>query len=306
MANLPERETLPKLSADRAASGTLKLAVIQMSCTDDLGANVAKAISRVRAAAAEGATVILLPELFENVYFPQQERDEFFALAHPVASHPFLSDFQALAKELGVVLPVSFFERSGQVYYNSMQMIDADGTPLGVYRKSHIPDGPGYEEKFYFSPGDTGFKVWNTAVGTVGVGICWDQWFPECARALVLSGADLLLYPTAIGSEPPASGASGLDTRDMWQRAMLGHAVSNLCYVAAANRVGVEGGTTFYGSSFISDYTGNKLTEASREEETILCARLNLAEARQSRAGWGFFRDRRPEHYRALLSLDGT
>ena len=299
MANLPERETLPKMDA------TVKLAVVQMSCSDSLEQNLAKAYARVREAAANGANIVLLQELFENLYFPQEERDDYFALAHEVVDHPFLREFQALARDLNVVLPVSFFEKSGQVYYNSLQMIDADGTALGIYRKSHIPDGPGYEEKFYFSGGNTGFKSWKTRCGTIGVGICWDQWFPECARALVLQGADLLLYPTAIGSEPPESGAANVDTKDMWQRAMLGHAVSNICYVAAANRVGVEDDTTFYGSSFISDYMGNKLAEAGREKETILYAQLDFAEAQQARAGWGFFRDRRPEHYGVLLTLDG-
>lgn len=306
MAKLPEHETLGKLSGEASKpANTVTLAVVQMPCTDSLEQNLAKAYAKVREAAANGANIVLLQELFENLYFPQEERDEYFALANEVVDHPFLREFQALASELNVVLPVSFFEKSGQVYYNSLQMIDADGTPLGIYRKSHIPDGPGYEEKFYFSGGNTGFKVWKTKVGTIGVGICWDQWFPEAARAMVLQGADLLLYPTAIGSEPPDSGASGIDTRDMWQRAMLGHAVSNICYVAAANRVGVEAETAFYGSSFISDYMGNKLSAAQRTEETILYAKLNFAEAQQFRAGWGFFRDRRPEHYGVLTTLDG-
>ena len=305
MANLPENETLPKLDDNTVKDGVVKLAVVQMTCTDSLNPNVEKAVSKVREAAANGANIILLQELFENLYFPQEERDEYFSLAHPVEGHPFLSTFQALAEELNVVLPVSFFEHAGQAYYNSLMMYDADGEALGVYRKSHIPDGPGYEEKFYFNPGDTGFKVWRTHFGKIGVGICWDQWFPEAARAMALQGADLLLYPTAIGSEPDDSGAAHVDTRDMWQRAMLGHAVSNLCYLGAANRTGVEQGTTFYGSSFISDFTGEKLTEASRDEETVLYADLDFTTARQFRAGWGFFRDRRPEHYQVLLTLDG-
>jgi N-carbamoylputrescine amidase len=281
----------------------VRLGIIQLSCSTVLQENVDKATRMVREAAAGGANIILLPELFENYYFPQLERQEYFALAHPVEDHPFLPTFQALAKELGVVLPVSFFEKSGPAYYNSLMMFDADGSALGLYRKSHIPDGPSYEEKYYFNPGDTGFKSWSTRFGTIGVGICWDQWFPECARVMTLQGADLLLYPTAIGSEPAEAG--GLDTRDMWQRAMQGHAVSNICYLGAANRIGQEGEMTFYGSSFITDYTGAKLTEAGRDEETILYAELNLAEARSFRAGWGFFRDRRPEHYKALLTLDG-
>jgi len=306
VANLPENETLPELRNRENAGGNLvKLAVVQMTCTDTLEPNVDKAVDKVREAAANGANIILLQELFENLYFPQEERDEYFSLAHSVEEHPFLETFQTLAKELNVVLPISFFEHAGQAYYNSLMMYDAGGEALGIYRKSHIPDGPGYEEKFYFNPGDTGFKVWHTRFGKIGVGICWDQWFPEAARAMALQGADLLLYPTAIGSEPDDSSAADIDTRDMWQRAMLGHAVSNLCYVGAANRTGVEQGTTFYGSSFISDFTGDKLTEASRDEETILYADLDFAAARKFRAGWGFFRDRRPEHYEVLLTLDG-
>ena len=305
MANLPERETLPKLENEHTNGNIVKLAVVQMSCTDELEANVEKAIQKVREAAANGANIILLQELFENLYFPQLEIDSYFSLAHGVEGHPFLGRFQDLARELNVVLPISFFEHAGQAYFNSLMMIDAGGAALGVYRKSHIPDGPGYEEKFYFNPGDTGFKTWRTKFGNIGVGICWDQWFPECARAMALQGADLLLYPTAIGSEPFDSSAADVDTKDMWQRAMLGHAVSNLCYLAAANRVGTEADTTFYGSSFISDYTGEKLAEADRESETILYADLDFAKARSFRAGWGFFRDRRPELYDVLLTLDG-
>ena len=281
----------------------LRLAIVQMSCTDVLEENLAKAESFVRQAAGEGANVILLQELFENLYFPQLEREELFALAHPVATHPFIERFSKLAHELGVVLPISFFEHAGQAYFNSLAMIDAGGEVLGVYRKSHIPDGPGYEEKFYFNPGDTGFKTWRTRYGAIGVGICWDQWFPETARVMALKGADLLLYPTAIGSEPDEVG--GLDTRDMWQRAMIGHAVSNSVYLAAANRVGVEGDAKFYGSSFIADFTGTKLSEADRSRETVLYADLDLAAARRFRAGFGFFRDRRPDLYGPLLTLDG-
>lgn len=284
-----------------------KLAVVQMSMTADREQNVAKATQMVRQAAAQGAQVVLLPELFESLYFCQVERERFFALAHPVEHHPFLPHFQQLARELQVVLPISFFEKAGQAYFNSLALIDASGEVLGVYRKSHIPDGPGYEEKYYFNPGDTGFKAFPTRFGHVGAGICWDQWFPECARSMALLGAEILLYPTAIGSEPAEAG--GVDTKDMWQRAMIGHAVANLCYLAAANRVGtevVEGHTqTYYGSSFIADYMGNKLAEAGRSEETILLAELNLEEARAFRAGFGFFRDRRPELYDPLLTLDG-
>lgn len=284
-------------------AGTIRLAVVQMSCTDVLEENVAKAEAFVRQAALSGANVVLLQELFESLYFPQLEREELFALAHPVDDHPFLTRFAGLAAELGVVLPISFFEQAGQAHFNSLAMLDADGRNLGVYRKSHIPDGPGYEEKYYFNPGDTGFKTWRTRYGAIGVGICWDQWFPEAARAMALKGADLLLYPTAIGSEP--AGTGGLDTKKMWQRAMLGHAVSNCVYLAAANRVGQEAEATFYGSSFISDFTGEKLAEADRSSEMVLYADLDLAEARKFRAGFGFFRDRRPDLYGPLLSLDG-
>ena len=296
-------------------ANTVKLAVVQMSCSDNTNENIEKAVDYVREAAAEGADIVLLQELFENLYFPQVERPERFALAHEVAGHPFLGKFQSLAKELNVVLPISFFEKAGQAYYNSLMMYDADGTQLGLYRKSHIPDGPSYEEKYYFNPGDTGFKTWQTKVGRIGVGICWDQWFPEAARAFVLQGADLLLYPTAIGSEPAdadtsdtdtvGAGTEGLDTRDMWQRAMQGHAVSNICYVAGANRVGTEDAMTFYGSSFVTDYYGAKISEANRSEETIIYAELDFVEAQRERAGWGFFRDRRPELYQTLLTSDG-
>ena len=291
--------------SDRARQGDreVRLAVVQMSCSDVLEENLAKAEAFVRQAAAGGANIVLLQELFENLYFPQLEREELFSLAHPVDDHPFIERFAALAAELGVVLPISFFEHAGQAYFNSLAMIDADGTVLGVYRKSHIPDGPGYEEKFYFNPGDSGFKAWLTRFGTIGVGICWDQWFPEAARAMALKGADLLLYPTAIGSEPLEVG--GLDTRDMWQRAMIGHAVANSVYLAAANRVGREGDALFYGSSFVADYMGEFLATAEREPETIIYADLDFALAKRFRAGFGFFRDRRPDLYRPLLTLDG-
>jgi N-carbamoylputrescine amidase len=300
-----------------AERSTIRLAVTQMACSDRLEENLDKAERLVRRAAGEGAQVVLMQELFENLYFPQLEREEMFELAHPVDRHPFLERFGALAAELGVVLPVSFFESANQAYYNSLMMFDADGRRLGVYRKSHIPDGPGYEEKYYFNPGDTGFRTWRTLAGTIGVAICWDQWFPEAARIMTLQGADLLLYPTAIGSEPidPTAIGSGpieaggpeegLDTRDMWQRAMIGHAVSNSCYVGSANRVGREGEALFYGSSFICDPKGEKLVEADQEEETVLYADLDLAWARRFRAGFGFFRDRRPDLYRKLLTLDG-
>lgn len=283
------------------------LAVVQMAMTDRLEENVSKALRFVRDAAGRGATLVLLPELFENLYWCQAQRESFFELAHPLEGHPFIPRFQALARELGVVLPLSFFERAGQAHYNSLVMIDATGDLLGLYRKSHIPDGPGYQEKYYFNPGDTGFRAFATAAGTVGAAICWDQWYPESARAMALQGAEVLLYPTAIGSEPEEAGA--IDTSKMWRRAMVGHAVSNACYLGAANRVGVERvdgrEATFYGTSFIADYTGEVLAEAGRAEETVVIAPLDLAAARAFRAGMGFFRDRRPELYAPLMTLDG-
>jgi N-carbamoylputrescine amidase len=252
----------------------------------------------VRDAAAQGAQVVLPPELFEGPYFCRHERTEFFDWASPLEGHPTVERFSSLARELGVVLPVSFFERAGQEYYNSVALVDADGAVLGVYRKSHIPDGPGYEEKYYFRPGNTGFQVWSTRFGVMGVGICWDQWFPECARAMVLLGAEVLLYPTAIGSEPSDP---GLDTRDPWQRAMMGHAVSNVVPVVAANRTGEEEGQRFYGSSFVANARGDKVAEMGRDDEGIAVATFDLDELRRVRAGWGFFRDRRPELYELLV-----
>ena len=284
------------------------LALIQMAVSRSLEDNIQKAEQLVREAAAKGANIILLPELFENHYFCQIEREEFFSWAHPLDQHPFVTRFQKLAAQLGVVLPLSFFEKAGQAYFNSLVLIDADGQRLGVYRKSHIPDGPGYEEKYYFNPGDTGFRAWSTRFGRIGVGICWDQWFPECARIMALHGADLLLYPTAIGSEPTELVATP-NTPAMWQRAMQGHAVSNSCYVGAANRIGLEkledATCTFYGHSFITDYRGEILTEAAANFEGSITALLDFQEAQKFRAGMGFFRDRRPELYRAILSLDG-
>ena len=286
----------------------VQLALIQMSCSRDRASNIQAAEAMIRQAAAQGAQIILLPELFENHYFCQLEREDFFAWAHPVAGHPFLQRFQALAAELKVVLPISFFEKAGQAHFNSLAMYDADGSLLGLYRKSHIPDGPGYEEKYYFNPGDTGFKAWQTRYGCIGVGICWDQWFPECARAMALQGADLLLYPTAIGSEPVDQVATP-NTPALWQRAMQGHAVHNSCYVAAANRIGTEtfedASCTFYGHSFVSDFRGEKLQERPADFSGILQVEIDLAAAQTFRAGMGFFRDRRPELYRNLLTLDG-
>lgn len=285
----------------------VQLAVVQMHMTDQLEDNVARAQRHVRDAAAQGAQVILLPELFENLYFCQVEREAYFELAHPQDKHPFIGQFQELARELGVVLPLSYFEKAGQAHYNSLVCIDADGSVLGNYRKTHIPDGPGYEEKYYFNGGDTGFKVWDTQYGRVGVGICWDQWYPETARVMMLQGADFLLYPTAIGSEPAE--VASPNSHQMWQRAMQGHAVSNSSYVGAANRIGTERvgdlEQTYYGHSFIADYTGEIVAELGEGQEGHLIHTLNLTEARRFRAGMGFFRDRRPELYGPLLTLDG-
>lgn len=276
---------------------TISVAAIQTSLGGDVAQNVGKVERMVREAAREGAQVILPSELFEGPYFCREERDEFFSWAQPLEGHPTIARFQSLARELSVAIPVSFFERSGPAYYNSLAMIDAGGALLGVYRKSHIPDGPGYEEKFYFRPGSTGFKVWPTRFGRIGVGICWDQWFPECARAMVLKGAELLLYPTAIGSEPATP---ELDTKDPWQRAMIGHAVSNVIPVVAANRIGDEGGQVFYGSSFIANHRGDKVAELGRSEEGVITASFDRDELARNRASFGFFRDRRPELYRSL------
>ena len=278
------------------------VAAIQVPLGGSREENVARVTAQVRVAAARGAQVILPPELFEGPYFCREQREACFDWARPAEDNPTLTHFGRLAAELGVVIPVSFFERAGQAHYNSVAMIDADGGVLGIYRKSHIPDGPGYQEKFYFRGGDTGFRVWPTRFGTLGVGICWDQWFPECARAMTLLGADILFYPTAIGSEPHDP---SLDTRDPWQRAMIGHAVSNVIPVVAANRIGDESGQVFYGSSFIADPRGDKVAELGRTEEGVITAGFDLAAIQRTRAAWGFFRDRRPELYGVLGTADG-
>jgi N-carbamoylputrescine amidase len=277
-----------------------------MSMAVDVATNVATAERLVRAAAASGAQVILIPELFEGRYFCKDQLASELARALPIEGHPTIEHFMKLAQELGVVLPISVYERANNTLFNTVAMIDADGSMLGIYRKSHIPDGPGYTEKYYFSPGDTGFQVWSTRFGNIGVGICWDQWFPEAARAMALMGAELLLYPTAIGSEPPNP---TWDSSMHWQRVMQGHAGANLMPVIAANRtgreVGVDNEITFYGSSFIADATGAKIAEADREEETVLTATFDLDAVRAMRLGWGVFRDRRPELYVPLITLDG-
>jgi N-carbamoylputrescine amidase len=278
---------------------TIKVAALQAAFGDDLKANIATVERLVREAAKKGAQVILPSELFQGPYFCTAQEEKWFATAHPAATHPCVQAMTPLAKELGVVIPVSIFERDGPLYFNSIVILDADGKNLGTYRKSHIPDGPGYMEKYYFRPGDTGFKVWDTAFGRIGVGICWDQWFPECARAMALMGAQVLFYPTAIGSEPHDA---TLDTRDPWRRAMCGHAVSNVIPVVAANRIGTEtvgaATQTYYGSSFIANHRGDLVEELGRTEEGVLVHEFDLDFLDRHRAAWGFFRDRRTEFYR--------
>ncbi len=275
---------------------TITVAAIQTSYGADMAANIAKTEALIRQAAKQGAQVILPSELFQGPYFCTSQEERWFATAFPAASHPCVTALAPVAKELGIVIPVSIFERDGPAYYNSVVILDADGKQLGVYRKSHIPDGPGYQEKYYFRPGDGGFKVWNTAHGRIGVGICWDQWFPEAARAMALMGAEVLLYPTAIGSEPHDA---SLDTRDPWRRAMQGHAVSNVIPVVASNRIGAEAsGQRFYGSSFIADHRGDLVQSFEREDEGVLVHAFDLDFLDRHRAAWGFFRDRRTEFYR--------
>ncbi len=277
----------------------ITLAVLQSALTDDAATNIARISELVREAAAKGADVILPSELFEGHYFCTAQEEHNFDRAHAWRESPAVRAMAKLAKELDVVIPVSIFEKAGPAYFNTVVMIDADGSLMGIYRKSHIPDGPGYQEKYYFRPGDTGFRVWDTQKGRIGVGICWDQWYPETARAMALMGADVLLYPTAIGSEPHDD---NLDTAARWRRAMLGHAVSNVTPVAASNRVGVENGQVFYGTSFISDHTGEILGDLDRREEGIVVATVDMDEVDRARAAWGFFRDRRTDLYGALVN----
>ena len=289
---------------------SVTVAALQMAMADDVATNVATAERLVRQAAGEGAQIVLIPELFEGPYFCIDQLPEHFDRALPLDGHPTVAHFQEVARELAVVLPLSVYERAGQATFNTVVIVDADGAVLGTYRKSHIPDGPGYTEKYYFNPGDTGFRVWRTRYATIGAAICWDQWFPESARAMALLGAELLFYPTAIGSEPPDP---EWDSSGHWQRVMQGHAGANLMPLVAANRVGTEHGTpaggraiTFYGSSFIADHTGAKVAEAGREHEAVLTASFDLDALRRTRAAWGLFRDRRPDLYSPLLTLDGT
>ena len=286
----------------------VKVAAVQMSCSDDREENIAKAERMVRQAASDGANVILLPELFELPYFCQEKNYDYYYLADKTEENPAVKRFMQVAKETGTVIPVSFYEKAGTALYNSIAIIDADGSVLGIYRKTHIPDDHFYQEKFYFTPGDTGFKVWNTRYARIGVGICWDQWFPEAARCMALAGAELLFYPTAIGSEPILE----VDSAPHWQRCMQGHAAANLMPVIAANRIGTEHITpdeenqqqtsslSFYGTSFLTDGTGAVLQQLGRDEAGIAMQTYDLDELEEMRMSWGVFRDRRPEYYRAI------
>ena len=277
----------------------ITVAALQLAFTADIDRNIAHVSRHVREAAAKGARVILPPELFEGEYFCRVEDEALFANAAPVGEHKAVLAMQALAEALQVWIPTSFFEADGPHHYNSLAMIGPDGEVQGVYRKSHIPDGPGYEEKFYFRPGNTGFKVWSGPdATTLGVGVCWDQWYPETARAMMLMGAEILFYPTAIGSEPHDT---SLDTARLWRRAMVGHAVSNVVPIVAANRVGTEHGQTFYGTSFIADERGDILAELGRDDEGVITATIDLDVVKRHRAAFGFFRDRRPELYGRLV-----
>ncbi|GIP40480.1 N-carbamoylputrescine amidohydrolase [Paenibacillus sp. J31TS4] len=282
------------------------VAATQMSCSCDIEENIAKADKLVREAAARGAQIILLQELFETPYFCQKEKADYYVYATELEENRAINHFRKVAKELQVVLPISFYEKKNYARYNSLAVIDADGEVLGRYRKSHIPDGPGYEEKFYFNPGDTGFQVWKTRYAKIGVGICWDQWYPESARCMALMGAELLFYPTAIGSEPQDT---SIDSKDHWQMCMRGHAASNLMPVIASNRIGLEedeeSSITFYGSSFIAGPQGNLVEEAGRDEETVLVAEFDLDQLETQRIEWGIFRDRRPDLYKIITSYDG-
>ncbi len=284
----------------------LTVAATQMACTWDRDANIATAEKLVRSAHAKGAQLVLIQELFEAPYFCKDTDPEYMNLALPVDANAAVQRMRKLAAELRVVLPVSIFERANNAQYNSLVMIDADGEILGVYRKSHIPDGPGYREKYYFSPGDTGFRVWQTRYAKVGGAICWDQWFPEAARILALKGAEIICYPTAIGSEPHDP---TINSRDHWQRVMQGHAAANMVPVVASNRIGREVGKscelTFYGSSFITDATGAKIAEAGMNDEAVITATFDLEQNQRQRLNWGLFRDRRPDLYGGILTLDG-
>ena len=280
------------------------LAATQMTCSKNNTENIDKAESIIRKAAEMGAQIILIQELFESTYFCMDQKDELFQLSKPFENHPTIERMAKLASELKVVLPISFFEKANRAHYNAIAVINANGEILGKYRKSHIPDGPGYQEKFYFNPGDTGFKVWDTAYAKIGIGICWDQWFPEVARIMALKGAEVLLYPTAIGGEPEDD---GFDSSDMWQRVMIGHSAANQIPVVASNRIGTEQGQDisnyFYGRSFITNHVGDKIAEASRDKEEILIGKVSLDEAENLRNVWGVFRDRRTDLYLSLIHI---
>ena len=283
-------------------SKTVTVAATQMSCSRDSKANITNAKKLITKAASEGAQIILIQELFESVYFCCLNKTEEFNMARPFENNPLLQEMAELAKELSVVLPISFFEKDNNTFYNSLSVIDADGSISAPYRKSHIPDGPGYEEKYYFHPGNTGFKVFETQYAKIGVGICWDQWFPEAARIMALNGAELLFYPTAIGSEPDTP---ELDSRDSWQIVMQGHTAANTLPVIASNRIGTEVNEkfsmTFYGSSFITDGTGIKVKECSRDNEEYIIQKFDLDSIQEHRSSWGFFRDRRTDLYKDIL-----
>ena len=287
-------------------SRIVTVAATQMACSWDRPANIANAERLVRQAAAQGAQIILIQELFETPYFCQKPNPDYLQLATPAEENPAIRHFQALARELAVVLPISFFERAGRARFNSVAVLDADGRNLGIYRKSHIPDGPGYHEKYYFNPGDSGFRVWDTRYARIGVGICWDQWFPESARSMALLGAEILFYPTAIGSEPHDPSIS---SRDHWQRVQQGHAGANLMPLVASNRIGREAQDgyeiTFYGSSFIADQFGAKVEELDQAREGVLVHSFDLDQLEHIRSAWGVFRDRRPTLYAPLATLDG-
>jgi N-carbamoylputrescine amidase len=280
------------------------VAATQMACSWDRDENIARAERLVGEAAGRGANVVLIQELFETPYFCKDHLASHFELASPVSGNTAVRHLATVARRLGVVLPLSVFERASNAYFNTLVIVDADGATLGIYRKAHIPESPGYHEKFYFSPGDTGFRVWPTRFGRLGAGICWDQWFPECARAMAVMGAEVLLYPTAIGSEPQDS---SLDSRWHWQRTMQGHAAANVMPLVASNRIGTEQGEkcsiSFYGHSFIADHTGEVIAQADDHTESVLTATFDLEAVRRYRHAWGVFRDRRPDLYGPLLSL---
>jgi N-carbamoylputrescine amidase len=286
------------------------VAATQMAISWNLPNNMDRAEELIRQAARQGANIILIQELFSTPYFCIEQKAKHFDLATTLEENPNRARFQQLAKELEVVLPFSWFEKANQAFFNSVAIVDADGSILGTYRKSHLPNGPGYQEKHYFNPGDTGFKVWDTKYAKIGVGICWDQWFPESARCMALMGAEILMYPTAIGTEPPP--APSIDSRDHWQRVQQGHAAANIMPLVASNRIGTEVATgdencdiTFHGSSFIADETGAKVKEANRTDESVIVHTFDLEGIRKYREGWGIFRDRVPQHYGSLVTLDG-